>query len=130
MTYTIDNYKDLETKSLELDDKVVFEVNNVRIVYKTKQQWFNVIETTPKSIETCESKIFKILNIENHIEFCSTFYGYPAKEVPKFAWPDCKTYDYAALTRVIIALFDIISGKTEIPKLKKLELTSVNIAFL
>ena len=129
MIYTIDNYKDLETKSLELNDRVVFEVHGLRIVYRTKEKWFDVMETVPHIVAS-ESEIFKILNIENHIEFCSTFYGYPAREVSIDTWPDCKTYDYAALTRVIIALFDIISGKTEIPKLKKLELTSVNIAFL
>lgn len=129
MIYTIDNYKDLETKSLELNDRVVFEVHGLRIVYRTKEKWFDVIETVPR-FEVSESEIFKILNIENHIDFCSTFYGYPAREVSIDTWPDCKVYDYAALTRVIIALFDIVSGKTEIPKLKKLELTSVNIAFL
>ena len=129
MIYTIDNYKDLETKSLELNDRVVFEVHGLRIVYKTKEKWFDVIETVPR-FEVSESEIFKILNIENHIDFCSTFYGYPAREVSIDTWPDCKPYDYAALTRVVVALFDIVSGKTEIPKLKKLELTSVNIAFL
>lgn len=129
MTYTIDNYKDLETKSLKLDDTVVFEVHGLRIVYRTREKWFDVIETIPNIIAS-ESEIFKILNIENHIDFCSTFYGYPAREVSINTWPDCNAFDYAALTRVIVALFDIISGKTEIPKLKKLELTSVNIAFL
>lgn len=129
MTYTIDNYKDLETKSLKLNDIVIFDVHGLCIVYETRSKWFNVIRTIP-SVEVSESEIFKILNIENHIDFCSTFYGYPAREVSINTWPDCKAEDYAALTRVIIALFDIISGKTEIPKLKKLELTSVDIAFL
>ena len=129
MIYTIDNYKDLETKSLELNDRVVFEVHGLRIAYRTKEKWFDVIETVPH-IVVSESEIFKILNIENHIEFCSTFYGYPAREVSINTWPDCNAFDYAALTRVIVALFDIISGKIEVPKLKKLELTSVNIAFL
>lgn len=129
MIYTIDNYKDLETKSLELNDRVVFEVHGLRIMYRTKEKWFDVIETIPNIIAS-ESEIFKILNIENHIDFCSTFYGYPAKEVSINTWPDCNAFDYPALTRVIIALFDIVSGKTEIPKVKKLELTSVNIAFL
>jgi hypothetical protein len=130
MIYTIDNYKDLETKFLELNDRVVFEVNDTRVVYETREKWLTIIDWTPECIGVSESEIFKILNIENHINFCSTYYGYSAREVPVTTWPDCKPFDYAALTRVIIALFDIIFGKTEISKLKKLELTSVNIAFL
>ena len=38
MIYTINNYKDLETKSLKLKDTIIFEIKDIRIVYETREK--------------------------------------------------------------------------------------------
>lgn len=54
------------------------------------------------------SKIFKVLSIPSKEEFTTNAYGYDCRGGD---WPECKLYDYKALTRCVIELYKIIEGK-------------------
>lgn len=125
MTYTIDNYELLKERPFKLHDKIVFDYNFKIVTYRVREKWLSCDDHP-----LLESIIFKELGIEEPISFCSNYYGYHARDVASEYWPDSEQYDYAALTRVVIALFNIIAEKFSIPQYKKLELTSVNIAIL
>lgn len=56
--------------------------------------------------------IFKELGI-NKRDFCKEHYGYDA---PTGIWPSCENGDYAALTRVVKALFKIIEKESPAKK--------------
>lgn len=124
MLYTIDNYQILEKQALRWGDYVNFVCNDTLIGYKVERRWLEIVS------HPLESLIFEQLGIVDHIQFCSDYYGYPARDVAFEHWPDSHLEDYPALTRVVIALFDIIAGKLKIPQCKKLELTPIDITIL
>ena len=56
-------------------------------------------------------QIFRDLNIDNYIEFCSKAYGYSIEG--HGSWPECLPNDYSALTRCVLAIYKIIESTPE-----------------
>lgn len=88
---------DLQGKILEYNDTVILKN----------------IKYTVQSRYLCASagnndQIFKILSIDKN-QFTLETYGY---ENTGGEWPECKSYDYAALTRCVIELYKIIEKET------------------
>lgn len=86
---------DLEGNILNPGDIVYFYINNIQLKYYVQsnhltntKNWYN-------------AEIFSILGIKKD-DFCKRHYGYPPYEA---AWPACKSGDFAALTRVVRALY-------------------------
>jgi hypothetical protein len=63
----------------------------------------------------CNNFIFKHLNL-NKYEFCSEHYGY---EVGYGDWPEFKSGDFCALTKVLIEIFKLLDPNNKPPKLKR-----------
>lgn len=63
-------------------------------------------------------QIFHRLGIENKEIFCSNHYGYVAD---RGCWPEFKSRDFGAATRLVQALFIIIENKKAVKVLEKSE---------
>lgn len=106
MEITNDNYKVLHKSTLNYNDIVKFVYNNITYEYRveadflqsTNSKWYNDI-------------IFDVLQL-NRKHMTIEAYGYPYRGGD---WPVCRHSDYAALTRLVIFLFEEIE-KRENPK--------------
>lgn len=96
MHITKNNYRRLKKHPVETNDKVTFQVGDVVLQYTVRRRFLNG--------ENCwNSRIFELLKV-NKVEFCRNAYGYmPYNDCP---WPECDDYDYEALSRVIISIFE------------------------
>lgn len=92
-TITIDNYKSIPY--IKLGDKIKFDVNGETINYKVRGCFL-------EESSFCNSLIFSKLSLDR-IVFCTNAYGYKAAGG---SFPECKSFDLAALHRVINGLFD------------------------
>lgn len=92
---TYSNSAELLGKTLTHGDTVVLKDLKYKVNY-----CFLYLE----SLSNNNNKIFDELNLDKK-EFCAKHYGY---ESGTGNWPLCKDYDYPALTRVVMALFEII----------------------
>lgn len=101
-TITIDNYKSIPC--IKLGDKIKFDVGGEIINYK-------VCGCFLEESSFRNSLIFSKLGLDK-IVFCTNAYGYKAAGG---SFPECKSYDLAALHRAINALFDHMRGITYIP---------------
>ena len=88
---------DLQGKTLTLND----------VVY-LKGLRYTVNSRFLKEDSLYNDKIFNVLSISKE-GFASNAYGY---ECNGGAWPECKPYDYAALTKCVIELYKIIEKET------------------
>ena len=109
-TITIDNYKSIPY--IKLSDKIKFNIGGEIINYK-------VCSCFLEESSFRNSLIFSKLGLDK-VVFCTNAYGYKAAGG---SFPECKSYDLAALHRVINALFCRIRGITHIstdvePKVK------------
>lgn len=96
---------DLQGKTLKYDDIVILK----NITY--------IVNTKFLSEEDCyNEKIFEVLSIPHKEKFATKAYGY---ESTRGAWPECRPYDYEALTRCVIELYKIIERKTSITSEKE-----------
>lgn len=89
---------DLQGKILKYDDIVILK--DIRYIVNT-----NFLSEERYNNE----KIFDVLSIRDKEQFTTIAYGY---ESTRGAWPECRPYDYEALTRCVIALYKIIEGVT------------------
>lgn len=89
---------DLQGKTLEYGDTVIL-----------KGIKYDVTTSFLRNSFGDNDEIFKILSIPSKEEFVAKAYGYACKTG---IWPECKLYDYAALTRCVIELYKIIEGET------------------
>lgn len=70
-----------------------------------------------------DQDIFKYLGLDAY-RFCENCYGYkPLNDPNDYDWPNCKIGDFAALTRVVLELYDIVEGL----KLNELHETSTTL---
>lgn len=121
MTWTYEEYQrgDLDNKTLQLHDKVVFflpknkfTLNNdlelTYIVYSTCLLSENGRKITIPIQFRVTSGIFNYLNFSstNRENFCSKAYGYKSD---LSYWPVCIFNDFPALTRLVKALYDELS---------------------
>lgn len=124
----ISNYKELlieQKKLVKYEQIVVFEYNNVVYKYEVRRTflWCDNYELN--------SKIFKDLFLDK-CSFCTKHYGYKAEPGD---FPVCRYDDYAALTRVVIALFQEIESRTkctskEVKKETKVDNFKLNVSLL
>lgn len=90
---------DLQGKTLKREDIVILK----GIKYTVQSRYLHEQDSFDNS------KIFKVLSIPSKEEFTTKAYGYKHNCGD---WPECKSYDYEALTRCVIELYKIIEGKT------------------
>lgn len=84
----------------------ILEYNDIVILQGIKY----IVQTSYLMEEHADnSLIFKVLSIPSKEKFTSDAYGY---EHNGGDWPECKRFDYKALTRCVIKLYKIIEGKT------------------
>ena len=101
-TITIDNYKSISY--IKLGDEIKFDVGGKVINYKVCSCFLE--ETSYNN-----SLIFSKLGLDK-VSFCTTAYGYQAAGG---SFPECRSYDLAALHRVMNALFSRIRGIASVP---------------
>lgn len=82
-------------KQLEYEQEVVFTIKDKNYIYKVYSCYLSNMDTFTNG------QIFIDLNLDKY-KFCSDCYGY---KTDYGAWPFSKNKDYAALTRVVEALF-------------------------
>lgn len=95
------SYSELEGKTLNYGDKLVFQHNKVILLYHVKDGFLI------QPINGENDKIFHLLNLEKRIDiikFANSAYGYKARSG---LFPQCLTNDYEALTRITLALFKL-----------------------
>ena len=101
-TITIDNYKSIPY--IKRGDKIKFDVGGEIINYKVSSCFLE--ESSLRN-----SLIFSKLGLDKKF-FCTNAYGY---EAAGGSFPECRSYDLAALHRVINALFYHMRGITHVP---------------
>lgn len=91
--------RELEGRQIEYNDILVFG----RMTYDVSSSYLSFMEGH-------NGEIFRHIGEGDGIKFCSEAYGYPAKEGH---CPECYRNDYAALTRLAVAIFRKLEGSTE-----------------
>jgi hypothetical protein len=113
--------------TLKLGDIVIFNIKGVKYEYKVKECYLYYLVGFPNDViftvkgktyeyqvkscfcdlssKTPNNIIFTKLNL-NAKDFCTKHYGYQPYDG---FWPECKGYDFEALTRVVNALYDEIN---------------------
>ena len=82
-------------EQLNLGYKIIFTIKDKNYIYTVYSQYL-VIRSSDYN-----DQIFKDLKLDK-FKFCSDCYGY---ESGRGDWPESKNRDYAALTRIVEALF-------------------------
>lgn len=100
MEITNSNYKILHEKPLQYDDIVYFIYNNITYIYEVKKEYLS-------NIRRCNDTIFVDLRLDKR-HVATEAYGYSCGEGQ---WPESKISDYAALTRLVIFLFEEIEKR-------------------
>ncbi len=104
---TITCLKELkERKELQYEDEVTFTIEEKILKYKTHPKLLYIIDN---NFTTYNSKVFDILEIDKtkKHEMAAKAYGYKSKTG---LWPETKTGDYAALTRLVKEIYIKIEG--------------------
>ena len=91
-------YSELVGATLEYDDTVFFGNRK----YKVRHNFL-------ANVSGPNYQIFLDLNINTSIKFCSNAYGYYIDG--NGSWPVCSPNDYSALTRCVLAIYEIIEGE-------------------
>lgn len=100
MEITKNNYKILHEKPLQYGDIVFFKYNNTSYIHEVKKNYLS-------NIRTSNDTIFVVLKL-NKMHVATKAYGYESGDG---SWPECKNSDYAALTRLVIFLFEEIEKR-------------------
>lgn len=87
--------KELGNNTLNYGDIVYFYVDGRQLKYCVQSNYLS------NYFKPCNSEIFSLLKLDKSL-FCNTYYGYINKGGD---WPTCNTEDFAALTRVVQALY-------------------------
>lgn len=104
MEITKDNYKILNEKVLQYDDIVYFTYNKSTYRYEVKEDYLS-------NTRGINDVIFVDLQLIKR-QIATEAYGYACGDGQ---WPECRHSDYAALTKLVIFLFEEIE-KRENPK--------------
>lgn len=104
MEITSSNYRILHEKPLQCGDIVSFKYNNTSYIHEVRKDYLS-------NIRASNDTIFVVLKL-NKMHVATKAYGYESGDG---FWPECKNSDYAALTRLVIFLFEEIERR-ENPK--------------
>ena len=99
MQITIKNYKRLKKYPLSYDDKICWNIDNVLYRGRVDSGYIDVIGHS-------NGRIFEILGVDKY-SFCTQYYGYRTCDGD---WPWANADDYEGLSKVVIALFDLINA--------------------
>lgn len=127
-TICISNYRELlikQKKLVEYLQNIVFTYNGIIYNYEVRKSFLCCKN------HTFNSEIFNALGL-NKEDFCTRYYCYESN-IGDF--PMCKDEDFAALTRVVIALFQEIESRTkdtskEVKKETKVDNFKLNVSLL
>ena len=99
------NAKQLEGKTLEWGDRVKFTFNDgIELTYEVSHTFLNNVDRCDNSL------VFRKLGMTTNKEkyaFASKIYGY---ETDTGMWPETEEDDFEALTKLVIALYELIDG--------------------
>lgn len=126
------NYPILKERVLEQNEIVVFPIpyKDREVSYVTKSSYMCPSDDCHELIENF---IFTYLEKEGYFDnvedYLSSLYGYPCKDVSPHSqiWRDCQEGDYAALSRVVVDIFEKLCCSVEV---EKISLTNVKTNFL
>lgn len=126
MKITTYNYSILKEYILKHGDEIVFLEEKPELAYVVRESWLGRFNSG------LEIEIFNILKDkflleENHIDFCKKAYGYEPHVSSKNSWPDCKTNDYLALTRVVYAIFKLLESDIKISTIELTEIPNLSL---
>jgi hypothetical protein len=102
------NYSHLDDfkRNVSIDDNIHFKINDEVLVGQVREDFVTMINRG-------NDIMFIKLKIKDVHAFASEHYGYtPLGGI----WPRCKCGDYAALTRLLVALFERIEGSSSEPR--------------
>lgn len=99
MQITIKNYKRLKKYPLSHNDKICWNIDNVLYCGRVDNGYIDIIGHS-------NGRIFEILGVEKY-HFCTQHYGYYTHDGD---WPWANEDDYEGLSKVVIALFDLINA--------------------
>lgn len=94
----------LGNNTLKLGDFIYFYIDGRQLKYSVQSNHLS------NMFKCNNAEIFSILGVINKSDFCNSYYGYYNYGGD---WPSCKIADYAALTRVVKALYLEIERKKE-----------------
>jgi len=86
--------------TVKYNDTIVFTIND-------SQYEFRVSDDHLTRGDGSNREIFRVLELDA-VDFCSKHYGYKAGSG---GWPTSKQGDYKAITRVIVAINELITQK-------------------
>lgn len=103
------SYSELQGNLLQEGDEVIFRLETGGVLNYSVQNNGNgfVLFLRYEEDKYNNKLIFEKLNLER-FEFCEQQYGYEVNLLNDF--PEAKPNDFAALTRVTLALFDLIEA--------------------
>lgn len=96
------NSEELKGNTLKYGDIIIFNINNKIFNYTCHHSYLG--EEYMKN-----NLVFKELQIINESSYITKHYGYNTvynNNLHNY-WPVCNNYDYEALTRLVIALFEL-----------------------
>lgn len=109
------SYEELNGKTLELGDYVVFNIQKSVIEYQVQEKF---LCNTALDINTT---IFNKLGISDKNEYAKNLYNYSIEfGLGAISWPEYKENDYEAATRLVLGLFkrcEVIDSKNFQPSL-------------
>lgn len=99
---TFKNAEELKGEVLQYDDQVVFTVRGESVSYSVCEDYLN-------GTDRCNDRVFDMLDMsqDEKEQFAEEAYGYSLPSRGGF-WPYSKFEDYAALTRLCLALYEKI----------------------
>lgn len=119
-----DNYNTLLTSCLSEDDLIMFPVITANGITTFIDYW--VRPSYLYNIHGTEHYILDYLRetglITNKREYLESIYGYPSPN-PNDGWDDFKTGDYAAITRVVIDIFNKLTNNN----IKRIPLSEIKL---
>lgn len=100
---TITNINELKDHTLELGDTVIFRIDNKHHIYEVCYDHMSCKDHN-------NDLIFCYLDLtdDKKYELASKIYGY---DTYRGCWPDCKNYDFRALTKLVKILYMLIEAK-------------------
>ena len=108
---------------LELGDNVVFKLSNGAVIS------YRVYASFLQNDSSINDSIFVNLNIDKH-EIARKYYFKKPVVTPGEAWPYSYSNDYASLTNLVIALFEMIEGTVKLFEPTKVKLSKKGLQSL
>lgn len=101
----ITNLEELQAKkTLERSDEVVFNISDTQIKYRVRGRFLDELN------EMYNDRIFTFLKLDK-MTLAIDCYGY---DIRSGGWPNSRTDDFEALTRLVKKLYEIIEERPKV----------------